>query len=664
MIEAIVRRYAGVLLPLALLLSACRGTPLPVTDVFTPVPITQITTLQPTTTSILAPSSTPFPTSTPTPTPTPALPVLAGTPVPLPVEPITPQNADQIQELAIWGKGYVKHVTFSPDGKLLAVGTTIGIWLYDAQTFEIVRFIETPTWVSGMAFSADGSRLFAQTGEAIVWTWDTDTGECLNELRLQSDVQGMGYDRRAVVFSEGADLIAVSEEETIWIWNLGQVKRLHTLEGHTSRMRRLTFSPDAALLASSSLDRTVRVWDAQTGALVYALDKFTAVAWGLAFSPDGRILTTGTSDGLVQFWNAQTGELLNSLEGHLPAATSLVFSPDGKTLASGSGDRTIRLWDVETGSLVCILTDSTSPVETLAFTPDGKTLASSGQFEEMIRLWNVETGKLAKKLGTYLYKVTGLAVSLRNDVFVSYFSNNQIYLWNTKIGQIARTLSGHKSGIEHLALSADGTILASSVGNMNDPAAWIWDTATGQRLRVFDQDSLDGLALSPDGSLVAVGGYRHWTVVYEVETGQRRHLLNDDGAGARMAFSSNGTRLATAGSSASSVYDAETGELLLQMPVPDDYVLSALPAWSSDDRLLATGSYEGVVWLRNAETGEILYTWSDLNRKIWNLAFSPDDNILVVGRDGCVVGCEYGRTPVRRHIGGVSIGRPPCAFLV
>ena len=31
------------------------------------------------------------------------------------------------------GKGSVGEVTYSPDGSLLAVGTNIGIWLYDAK---------------------------------------------------------------------------------------------------------------------------------------------------------------------------------------------------------------------------------------------------------------------------------------------------------------------------------------------------------------------------------------------------------------------------------------------------------------------------------------------------------------------------------------------------
>ena len=40
-----------------------------------------------------------------------------------------PENA-----VARVGKGGITDITYSPDGKLVAVGTPIGVWLYDAQT--------------------------------------------------------------------------------------------------------------------------------------------------------------------------------------------------------------------------------------------------------------------------------------------------------------------------------------------------------------------------------------------------------------------------------------------------------------------------------------------------------------------------------------------------
>jgi hypothetical protein len=112
---------------------------------------------------VLAPTATLTPTATATPTPL-VLPVLAGTPYPQPNQPISLTNANQVVQLARWGKGTVNQVIFSPDGRLLAVASSLGIYLYDAETLAEIRFIETDAWVRSVAFSPDGRLLASGSG--------------------------------------------------------------------------------------------------------------------------------------------------------------------------------------------------------------------------------------------------------------------------------------------------------------------------------------------------------------------------------------------------------------------------------------------------------------------------------------------------------------------
>ena len=58
------------------------------------------------------------------------------------------------------GKGWLYEIVYSPDGTRFAVGSNIGIWLYDAHTGEEVSLLIGHTGlVTRVSFSPDGQTL-------------------------------------------------------------------------------------------------------------------------------------------------------------------------------------------------------------------------------------------------------------------------------------------------------------------------------------------------------------------------------------------------------------------------------------------------------------------------------------------------------------------------
>ena len=81
------------------------------------------------------------------------------------------------------GKGTASDVAYASDGQRFAVASSIGIWIYDARTFNPVRLIEEDTgWIKCVSFSPDGNTILSGGGGGMdksLRLWDVNTGSLL-----------------------------------------------------------------------------------------------------------------------------------------------------------------------------------------------------------------------------------------------------------------------------------------------------------------------------------------------------------------------------------------------------------------------------------------------------------------------------------------------------
>jgi WD40 repeat protein len=114
------------------------------------------------------------------------------------------------------------------------------------------------------------------------------------------------------------------------------------------------FSPDGKQLAIAS-GKSVQLWDSAIGAVLQVLEGFTSWVSAIAFSPEGQQLVAALLDESVCLFDALTGALLQKFESCIKNISAVALSPDKKQLALASRDNMVRLLDTATGDMMYML---------------------------------------------------------------------------------------------------------------------------------------------------------------------------------------------------------------------------------------------------------------------------------------------------------------------
>jgi WD40 repeat protein len=375
---------AFILILIGWMLSACNlVTPTPVETEAPEITLTPSVVFQPTQSpTVRQPVETQVtPTEVIGPTPT----VTTAAP-----EVISPENADQLQEVDSIAFDFPEALDWSEDSQTLAVISRSGILLYDVgnrsviesmafgepegvldacadnsmaattedqmdirlyavETGSVVHNLETQGILYQASFSPDGRLVAIPLMEEIaVELYDTQTGEAVRRLT--------GFETAAPVY--GA-VFSSGGEHLIWI-SRGRVQPMNIATGalgpgfsHQEFVSAVALAPDDSVLAVSTAATVndeytpvIQLWHPGSGADLGILIPGDEIPSAMDISPASDLLVNSFGTG-IQLWDLEQQAQITSTVGHTDRVTAAVFSPDGRTLVTASVDGQVRLWQVK-----------------------------------------------------------------------------------------------------------------------------------------------------------------------------------------------------------------------------------------------------------------------------------------------------------------------------
>lgn len=458
-----------------------------------------------------------LPTNSPTPTATPTvIPTMEVAVTHPELEVITPYNVDRLEQIDQWGKGKVNGIALSPDGNLIAVSTSTGIYLYDRKTVEQIGYIDIRVGnksevdeqmcpiTGNLAFSPDGVVLAIADANITLWNLETNA---ISKV-IENKIEDVASNITEIQFSsDGSRIMAIQKTASGYPCYMGWGSLvIYTVDEGELIFRRDHFryeeGPDTIFRENNGR------------ALISYLDRnrndgyfFLEVSLRT-----GDVIRERPSD-IISSMNATSAVVYRYSQTHIVDLTTLqdIATLDTDVHLIPGSDKMLILEQQKltvlalNGDVVCsapLDAEAAKAILPDEFSSQG-TIALSwnyyGTQAGTVRIWDLEQCTISKPV--LIFPEIARHIDISSDgrsILTGSSAGYTFYVFDAQTGQMRFLLSGFDA-----QFSADG----KQVFVVETKAINAYDVNTGEYLYPVvevDSDYMTAIIVSPDGQLIVI----------------------------------------------------------------------------------------------------------------------------------------------------------------
>jgi WD40 repeat protein len=490
----------------------------------------------------------------------------------------------------------VVSASFSPDGNVVAALSSGGVVsIFDVTTGKLLRALRGGETGFKLAFSGDGQRLAASTGD-FAFVWDVSSGRELLKATHAASTETLTPQQWIVDVAVSPDgkflTYAARGDSLVRVWNIDTGRQVLELR-HDKSVAAVAFNKDGTRLGSGSYDGTARVWEFPSGREMERSPHGEG-SEVVTFSADGKRFAAGGMDGSVSVSESSRTDRPFSFE--LPGAVrSVAFSPDGGRFAIGAISARhhplVRIAQIDGKVLNDIELKDSTVVDSLFFIDSNRLISQWSNRLFSIDVEHSSATRLSDLPGEKRLDPSGRVFAVQRDGVIRIYALPDLQ----QIASLNDPVSDERRS-NLLRTAGEGKFLAFEARKPpNEFAVDIWNVAGKARVsHVLMPADLTRVALDSTGKILFTAQHENLQV-WEIPSGKQKFQIMASDDIDRIITDPSSAAFATLSGGRLTVWDAHTGARLSQLPGANFHAA----AFSPDARWLIAGydDHSAALWL-------------------------------------------------------------------